>query len=211
MENTNINLSRRRFLRQTAILAGVVGSGVVLVACGDNTATSTLTPVGIDTVTPTAAVNTTSASTSSNTTSTLSQLSTPTPNPSSTGGNGKSKATPAANAKSDPNFADVGTLADFDTTPKSIQLTPPKNGTQETVFIVKSGNQFIALSDKCTHQGCEVSWVAADTQFECPCHGSTYDMQGKVTGGPAPRSLDRFKTKVVTGHLMVSYQHTKAG
>ena len=45
-----------------------------------------------------------------------------------------------------------------------------------------------ALKAECTHLGC---LVAPDPEggFECPCHGSRYDAQGRVTRGPAPRAL----------------------
>lgn len=41
----------------------------------------------------------------------------------------------------------------------------------------------------CTHLGCVVPWKASASQFQCPCHGSRYDTNGKVVRGPAPLSL----------------------
>jgi thiosulfate dehydrogenase [quinone] large subunit len=52
------------------------------------------------------------------------------------------------------------------------------------------GDSFLALSATCTHQGCTVA--AARDGFRCPCHGSTYDREGRNTGGPAPRPLPHF-------------------
>lgn len=45
-----------------------------------------------------------------------------------------------------------------------------------------------ALKAECTHLGCLVA-PAPEGGFECPCHGSRYDAQGRVIRGPAPRSL----------------------
>ena len=106
-------------------------------------------------------------------------------------------------------FVDVGAEADFvnaATTPQKITLpaAPGKTGTQ-TGFVLKQGNQYVGLSDVCTHMGCEVNWVGQDSRFECPCHGSQYDISGKNIAGPAPRPLPHYKTQVSNGRLLVAY------
>ena len=64
-------------------------------------------------------------------------------------------------------------------------------------------NQFIALSSRCMHLGCPVRYVDAAQRFICPCHGGVYDFQGKVVGGPPPRPLDRFVTRVQNGQVQL--------
>ena len=49
---------------------------------------------------------------------------------------------------------------------------------------------FLALSRTCTHLGCSVPWIEKEMKFACPCHGSTFDITGKVIDAPAPRALD---------------------
>ena len=56
------------------------------------------------------------------------------------------------------------------------------------VFILRDGRGLRALSGRCTHLGCTVR-AQAGGGFICPCHGSTYDPEGNVTGGPAPQPL----------------------
>jgi len=56
---------------------------------------------------------------------------------------------------------------------------------------------FVSLYGVCTHLGCLPKWSAENFRFECPCHGSRYEINGKYITGPAPRSLDRFLTTVV--------------
>ena len=55
------------------------------------------------------------------------------------------------------------------------------------ICIVREGNKLAVISTTCTHLGCIVA--PSDTGFSCPCHGSRYDTDGNVTGGPAPKAL----------------------
>ena len=69
-------------------------------------------------------------------------------------------------------------------------------------------NQFIAISTRCMHLGCPVRFVEASARFICPCHGGVYDFEGKVTGGPPVRPLDRFYTRVRNGQVEVGPRYS---
>jgi arsenite oxidase small subunit len=56
---------------------------------------------------------------------------------------------------------------------------------------VGPNKDIIAYSVQCTHQGCPVSYDAAEKSFKCPCHFSMFDAekQGQVICGQAPTKL----------------------
>jgi Rieske Fe-S protein len=50
---------------------------------------------------------------------------------------------------------------------------------------------YAAFSSRCTHRGCEVS-LPENNIIVCDCHNSNFDIQGKVTHGPAKKDLKAF-------------------
>jgi menaquinol-cytochrome c reductase iron-sulfur subunit len=83
---------------------------------------------------------------------------------------------------------------------------------KKAVWAVKPENGNVKVfSPICPHLGCGYRWDAEDKKFKCPCHGSVYDINGKVLGGPAPRPLDELPAKIEQGKLLVQYKEFKSG
>jgi glycine/D-amino acid oxidase-like deaminating enzyme/nitrite reductase/ring-hydroxylating ferredoxin subunit len=49
------------------------------------------------------------------------------------------------------------------------------------------------VSAACTHMDCEVHFNAAETSWDCPCHGSRFRVDGSVIAGPAERPLAPYR------------------
>lgn len=102
-------------------------------------------------------------------------------------------------ANRDPKFISDGRfyLSLFEGDPAEVDKIPAYKKSN----VAASG--FVASYRKCPHLGCSVPWCAPSKWFECPCHGSKYSVNGEYRDGPAPRSLDQFRTEVVDGQLIV--------
>jgi glycine/D-amino acid oxidase-like deaminating enzyme/nitrite reductase/ring-hydroxylating ferredoxin subunit len=54
------------------------------------------------------------------------------------------------------------------------------------------GGRLHAISTRCTHVGCQVAFNAAETTWDCPCHGSRFTVDGDILNGPATAPLERY-------------------
>ena len=54
-----------------------------------------------------------------------------------------------------------------------------------TAWVVRTDEKtVVAFAPGCTHLGCAYHWEAGQNQFLCPCHTSTFRLDGKVTRRP---------------------------
>ena len=74
---------------------------------------------------------------------------------------------------------------------------------EQKVYVAHTQDGFFAMGATCTHLGCMTRYVAAEGTIFCPCHGSHFDLEGRVTGGPAPTPLIRLHLSLVAGELVV--------
>jgi Rieske Fe-S protein len=73
-----------------------------------------------------------------------------------------------------------------------------------TAWVVrKSDREIVAFGPRCPHLGCPYHWETASRAFLCPCHASTFSIDGEVLTGPAPRALDRYETKIESDKLFL--------
>lgn len=78
----------------------------------------------------------------------------------------------------------------------SIEDLPPGSGglvdrAGETVAAFRGDDGSVrAVSATCTHLGCRVNFNTAERTWDCPCHGSRFDLGGRVLEGPAVKDLE---------------------
>ncbi len=71
-----------------------------------------------------------------------------------------------------------------------------------------------ALNVACPHAGCFVDYKAARDNFHCPCHNSSFALDGRVLDpkSPSPRPLDSLETEVRGGtEVWVRFRNFRAG
>lgn len=91
----------------------------------------------------------------------------------------------------------VGSVEDFP--PGSVTHVP--NGRFYLSRLADGG--FLAISQRCTHLGCNVPWEQAANAFVCPCHNSQFSADGNLLSPPAPRALDLFPVSIEEGMVKV--------
>ncbi|MEC7840230.1 MAG: Rieske 2Fe-2S domain-containing protein [Chlamydiota bacterium] len=78
---------------------------------------------------------------------------------------------------------------------------------KQKVFVETKAGKVRVQTAVCTHLGCTIN--AVETGYSCPCHGSTYDRWGRVTGGPAPQDLNFYTVyQGASGDLIVDKAKT---
>ena len=62
----------------------------------------------------------------------------------------------------------------------------------QRVIVFQAQDQLFALSAKCTHEGCTVTFQPGQSVIWCPCHDGRFALNGRVLSGPPPRPLTKY-------------------
>lgn len=81
----------------------------------------------------------------------------------------------------------------LDANGKAVRSSSPSG--RPIIVIRRASDRYITLLLECTHAGCQGSSLSnSSSGITCGCHGSTFDLDGNVTGGPASQDLTEFIT-----------------
>lgn len=119
-------------------------------------------------------------------------------------------------------FVSVGPLASVpeDGTPINVPVVieAPRDAwtrlpatTVGAVFLRRLGGEVLAYSTVCPHLGCGIDYQSDKRAFACPCHESSFDLDGRVLAGPSPRAMDALETRVVDGRIEVKFEKFRLG
>lgn len=90
---------------------------------------------------------------------------------------------------------DLGSAADYPLGSRTLLADIP-------AVLIHQEDGFSALSLVCTHLGCTVE--QNKNEFVCPCHGSHFDLNGKLLHGPAAQPLVFLRIKTTEdGNLIL--------
>jgi menaquinol-cytochrome c reductase iron-sulfur subunit len=94
-----------------------------------------------------------------------------------------------------------------DGTPQSVKVHDDKvdawnkflNVEVGTVWLLRNKDGVTAFNTVCPHLGCSVDYRQWKSDFYCPCHQSTFDLNGDKLNPTPPRSMDQLEVKVKDG------------
>jgi cytochrome b6-f complex iron-sulfur subunit len=74
------------------------------------------------------------------------------------------------------------------------------------LFIRDSEETVRAINATCTHRKCVVEYKSSEKKVVCPCHGSKFDIQGRVLAGPAEKPLQTYESTLDGDRIVVSVE-----
>jgi menaquinol-cytochrome c reductase iron-sulfur subunit len=72
--------------------------------------------------------------------------------------------------------------------------------------------QVQCLTATCPHAGCFVNYDAAANIFRCPCHNSSFTVDGaRIEPSPSPRPMDTLECEVAKQEVLVKFESFYSG
>lgn len=75
-----------------------------------------------------------------------------------------------------------------------------------SVYLGTQKGALTCLSATCPHAGCGIDFDEKKQKFVCPCHNSTFTIDGRREDGPSPRDMDRLDVAVEGDSVYCRFQ-----
>ncbi|MDD2417440.1 MAG: FAD-dependent oxidoreductase [Oscillospiraceae bacterium] len=85
-------------------------------------------------------------------------------------------------------------IKELDELPKGKGDIVDYKGKKVGAYKAENGEVFL-VSTRCPHLGCELKWNPDELSWDCPCHGSRFDINGKWISSPAVNNLPKHHLK----------------
>ncbi len=82
------------------------------------------------------------------------------------------------------------------------------------VYLRRTGEKIVqAFNVVCPHAGCFVDYLPERNTYLCPCHNSTFALDGTVSEpkSPSPRGLDNLEVEIRGEEIFVKFQNFRTG
>src|SRR5262245_16808047 len=77
------------------------------------------------------------------------------------------------------------------------------------VYLLRAGDKVTCFNAICPHAGCFVGYSADRKVFQCPCHTSSFQLDGKrIMPSPSPRNMDELQVdaqKLKEGEVWIEF------
>jgi Rieske Fe-S protein len=114
-------------------------------------------------------------------------------------------------------IAEVGEVPDLDQGAAPLRAAVVATGMRDawnrldqtklgSVYVGKRSSGLTALSATCPHAGCGIDYDEGAKKFVCPCHNSTFALDGSRLSGPSPRDMDRLDVSVQGSTVFCQFQ-----
>ncbi|HNN93670.1 Rieske 2Fe-2S domain-containing protein [Haliangium sp. UPWRP_2] len=133
-----------------------------------------------------------------------------------TGAGGSTEPTTGSGAAGVP-IAELGEVPDLDQGGAPLRAAVVATGVRDawnrldqtklgSVYVGKRAGGLTALSATCPHAGCGIDYDESAHKFVCPCHNSTFALDGRRLSGPSPRDMDRLDVSVQGSTVFCQFQ-----
>ncbi|MBA4150795.1 MAG: Rieske 2Fe-2S domain-containing protein [Verrucomicrobia bacterium] len=81
------------------------------------------------------------------------------------------------------------------------------------VYLRRREGKIEALHSVCPHAGCFIDYAPERNSFLCPCHNSTFALDGSINDpkSPSPRGMDPLEVEIRGNDVYVDFKNFRAG